>query len=920
MSALRRFVDIRAGERRPVILCAAVLFSMVGGHMMLETARDALFLGQLEAERLPLVYAALAGLALVATSGSDRLVRLAGRRNALVTTLTIAVYGTVLFFLLPATGPVVFALYLWSGLIGTVVVIQFWIFVGQLFTVDQAKRVFGLLAAGGALGALAGASASRFIVEVAPLEILLPSGAGMFMIAAFALTSFPPDGGPAASDEHQRKTAGSLRELFGRYPYLGKLIGLIVIATATVLIVDYLFKEAATRHVDDPRTELGPLFATYYAIFAAASLVFQLAGAGFLLRRLGVLSSLLVMPVLLLFGGAGTALLGGALVGAVIAKGVDGSLRHSLHRVSTELLWMPLPGDVRARAKGLLDAGLTRGVQAGTAAALLGLAAIGWASPAILGSVVAGLAVLWVILALSLRRPYVNLYRQGLARRSVESLAELDLNSLEVLVEALSSADDREVIAAMKLLAGKNRSRLIPSLILYHGSTEVLLEALRLVATDQRDDWIPIARKLLGHEDELVRANALGALARRGELPADLTGALDDVSDAVRARSVFWQVQLDQGDDPAGCGAVRDLLAEPVNNAVLAELLRAIAEDGDGRWSDLVLELLDSPDPEIGQLAVSATAVLGDTRFIPLLIGRLGQRRGRSAVRTALLEIGEPALEALCEALRDRATSAQVRVHLPRSIALFKSPEAARFLLEHLAVEPLGLVRYRVLKVLARLVVDIGLRLPRELVIARLAVNLREYFRLLALEAPLSRGTYELPPEAVESSELLRGLLADKLTQSLERCFLLLQIAHPTEDISAIEAAVRGGDKRNRANALEFVENLTMGYRRYPGGAEVREQLRLALDDLGAVAKLRRLAESVTIERPETYDASIVALAHDSDQTTAAIAVYHALLLDVPHLVSEVEALVTARAMLESVGAEIAGLSGLAPRLTSDNP
>ena len=910
MSALRRFVDIRGDERRSVVLCTLVLFSMVGGHMMLETARDALFLGKLDANRLPIVYAALAGLAMIATTGSDQLVRIAGRRNALVTTLTVAVYGTILFYLLPHTGPVVFALYLWSGLIGTVVVIQFWIFAGQLFTVEQAKRLFGLLAAGGALGALAGASASRLLVEVAPLELLLISGAGMFMLAAFLLTSFDPDGGRASAADAGRTAAGSIGSLFSRYPYLFRLIALIVIATATVLIVDFMFKEAATRHVDNPKTDLGPLFATYYAIFAAVSLVFQLVGAGFLLRRLGVLTSLLVMPMLLVLGGAGTALLGGALIGAVVAKGVDGSLRHSLHRVSTELLWMPLPGDVRARAKGLLDAGLTRGVQAGTAAALLGFAALGWATPMILGGVVAGLAVLWVILALSLRRPYINLYREGLSRRSVDSLAELDLNSLEVLVEALSSDDDREVIAAMKLLAAKNRARLIPSLILYHGSNAVLLQALRLVATDERDDWIPIARKLLTHDDELVRANALGALARRGKLPDDL-GSSDDVSHAVRARTVFWQVQLDDGEDPADCASVRELLDDELATEALAELLAAIAEDGDSRWSDVVLELLDSSDLEIGRLAVSATAVLGDTRFIPLLIGRLGRRKGRSSVRAALLEIGEPAFEALCEALRDSKTGAQVRVHLPRTIAMYKTPEAARFLLDQLSVERFGLVRYRILKVLARLVVDINLRLPREPIVERLAVNLREYFRLLALEAPLSRGTYELPPEAVESAELLSGLLRDKLSQSLGRCFLLLQVAHPTEDISAIAAAVSGVDRRTRANALEFVENLTMGYRRYPKGGQVREQLRLALDDLNAVAKLRRLDESLPLERPNSYDQSIIALAHDGDQTTAAIAVYHALLLDVPHLKTEVEALCTARAMLESVGTELAGLSGL---------
>jgi hypothetical protein len=289
---------------------------------------------------------------------------------------------------------------------------------------------------------------------------------------------------------------------------------------------------------------------------------------------------------------------------------------------------------------------------------------------------------------------------------------------------------------------------------------------------------------------------------------------------------------------------------------------------------------------------------------LPVLIARLGDRRGRGAVRSALLAIGEAAQTALAEALAAKDTAVPIRLHIPRSIALFRNPQAAHFLLEHLQREPSGAVRYRGLQVLARLAVDERIRLPREPLIERLAVNLREHFRLLSLLEPLGRGTYELPPEAVESADLLRGLLEDKRHQSLGRCFLLLQIAHPREDIRGIEAAVAGGDRRTRANGLEFVDNLTIGYRRHARGAEVHELLRLALDDLPIPAKLERAGPTVS-SRTLTYDQAVLALAKDEDETTAAIATYHALLLDVPHLRAEVAIMCRARPLIEKVGPEL---------------
>src|SRR5262249_29123994 len=90
-------------------------------------------------------------------------------------------------------------------------------------------------------------------------------------------------------------------------------------------------------------------------------------------------------------------------------------------------------------------------------------------------------------------------------------LPELDLGALEPLFAGLNSSRDGEVLASLELLAEQHRERLIPALILYHPSRDVVLRALELFAQMGRKDFVPIADRLDGHPDRDVAAAALRA-------------------------------------------------------------------------------------------------------------------------------------------------------------------------------------------------------------------------------------------------------------------------------------------------------------------------------------------------------------------------------------------------------------------------
>jgi ATP:ADP antiporter, AAA family len=889
MSGLfKRFVDLREGEGRPAMEAFLALFAFVAGHTILETARDALFLTKLHADRLTLVYAILAVLAFLTSALNTRFVMRFGRRNALIFTLMIAAYGTTVIYFEPKTPGVVFVLYVWSALLGTIINVQYWMFAAQLFTIAQGKRLFAPITSGGVLGAVSGASIAALSLRAVPIEGLLLVGAGFFVTSAIILTSVRTDEArpPIAAISAVRVTPakaleGGIVRFFREQPYLRRVAYLIALSTGAVLATDYLFKSVAAQLGSGE--ELGRFFARYYAVLNAIALIVQVGVASRVLRRQGVLFAVLVLPVLLFSGSVGVAAIGGLIALVLATKGADGALRHSLHRVSSELLWMPVPADARDRGKALIDGVLSRAMQAFTAGVILVLSVLGWSSPRTLAILVLVLASGWIVSAISLRRPYLDLFRQALRKGTLDldsTPDELDLNSVEAVLEILSSRDSQRVRAAMDLLVEKKRSRLIPGLILYHESEEVLIPAIQILCTDStRDSWIPLCERLLSDPRPKVRVAAVYALGRRGLVEA-IERALQDPDPGVRARAAFMHHYAKKdGSPPSDDPEIKKLLAlqGAELRAVELALLDAVHELGDARWADFILEMTASKDRDVVERAAIAMARVQDERFIPRLIERLDLRDGRGAIRNALVALGEPALEALEKALFDRNVDPRVRLHVPRTISKFVTQRAVDILTKNLVEEPSGAVRYKTLRGLGHLMRAGKLSIDRARIEVELLKNLIEHLRMLAISVPLSREMSSVSPEARSSASLLLGLLQDKAEQALERAFRLLQMAHPNEDLRSVYLALQSSDRRVRSHAQEFLDVLATSRAGSTAHDEdKRELMRIIADDLPVADRVSR-AERFLTAIPRTYAEALALLVRENDEYVASLAAYHAI-------------------------------------------
>src|SRR4029079_13379055 len=198
--------------------------------------------------------------------------------------------------------------------------------------------------------------------------------------------------------------------LFRNDPYIKALGGLVLVSTVALTLADYVFK-STVAHTIAP-AHLGTFFASFYMILNVLALGAQLVLAGWLLRVLGLHRTLWVLPAFVFLGAAGVAL-GGGLLGALLLKGADGTLRSSLQRAGTELLFVPLKDSLRARAKPVIDVVGQRGGQA--VASLLILAEITQnRGNTVLAAAAAGLSVVWIAWAADLKGHYLDLFRSAL--------------------------------------------------------------------------------------------------------------------------------------------------------------------------------------------------------------------------------------------------------------------------------------------------------------------------------------------------------------------------------------------------------------------------------------------------------------------------------------------------------------------------
>ncbi len=832
-------------DRRPVLAAATILFGIMLAHALLETARDALFLARLGPQRLAWAYLAMAGCATLAVRIVRRWGAMREPRRMLIAFLVFASAGTgVLATTVMLAPSAVFVLYVWTGFVATLIVPAFWTLLDHSLRVSEAKRVFGAIGAGGVLGAMVGSALSGVLGHWLGAQHLVTAGAVAFAVVAFTAMWLAPrnlldDIVPV------RRKADAETQLSRRYVQLVVVVGLI--ATITLTLGDLAFKRVLAEHV--AADDLATAFGAFYTLLNVLGLVIQLAVTPALLAHWGVAPALLVLPALLLSTSISFALTGG-LIPIVALKLADGSLRHSLQRSGSEILFLPLPGALRDRWKPVADAISQRAGQAIAALVTFALGSFA-AGVQVMGAVIAVLAVAWILLLVVTRSAYIAQFRAVLRGGDIvrdTRTPDIDAKAAELLVESLASPDEVEAIAALDLLARRAR---VPALVLYHPREAVVRRALSLLEGDLRPDVARVLGHLIEHSDPKIRAAALAAASRTGSNRLLLERAVHDADPDVRATALVGLT------DEAHVRLVSDGLAALLDGseADRVALAHAIGLAPHPRFRPMLYELLARREPPVTREVLRVFARVPDLADLDRMLELLEEPHVRGDVRKVFVAAGRRGLAKLIAALDDPRTPVAVRRHIPRTIGVFRSAPAAAALVARLPREPDGNTEFKILRAIGRLCeddpkiqVDVDVMhayAERSIADAARYAVLRD--RLDAERSPLSSG-----------GQLIRELLSEKRRWAIEHAFRAFGVMHPREDLHSVHDALIGSDEARRSAAREIVEALIP--------VDLRTPLFAVLDDLTPAQRRVRLGGLAPGPLP-TYEALLAAMLADTSES-----------------------------------------------------
>lgn len=811
----------------------ATLSLMMAAHAALESARDALLLQALSPDALLWSYVAIAIFAL-------GLGRLPKRRRPLALPSVLAlgsVFSIASWFLLPILGPLGAALfYVATALYATIAVPRFWLLLADRFTVRDAKRYYAWIGAGGIGGAVAGSAVSASLLPFVAVRDLLFAGAAFYAVAAVVSRWLAAGAAPSSS---KRPPANVSRHRSSR-EYLRRIVTASLLASATFTVIDYLFKSVAAATI--PAEDLASYFARTYAGMNTVALGAQLFLAPVLLRRLGTHAAAALLPTLLLAASGGFAAVGWPLL-ALGAKGADGALRNSLHRVTSELFYFPLSDDVRQRWKATSDAFGQRGGQAIGALILLALVAAG-GTARFVALLAAVFAIAWLAVARSMRAPYAALFREGLRRGTMPvDVRPLASDTLQTILESFSSRDEAIVCSAIDFLAHHGNERLIPSVLVHHPSRRVALRALELLARARPAELAELAQPLLHHADGAIRAATLRLFMQQRRDPQDALRALEDPSADVRATAMLVLSSSAEHREQAA-SQIEAILAAELPEPKMA-LARAIQADPRPDLIPLLLRLLETPALFVRREALRAMERLPDRAFLPRLLPLLAELRILPDVRRAILASSFGDSSVVEGWLRDESLPRGVRRHVPRTLSAFETPEAAAALADRLEKEPDGAVRFKILRGLGRMRANRpSLPLDDEV--------LRRYARV-CLDRAILMLEYRAAIAAVDDAnatqdrlqELLIALLRDKEMHALERVFRAIGVVQPELALEDVWRGVRAPDARSRDAALEIVDTLS---------PELRYRLLVMVQDTPDPEKLRAV-NGETLGRKRALDA-----------------------------------------------------------------
>jgi AAA family ATP:ADP antiporter len=296
--------------------------------------------------------------------------------------------------------------YVWASVFALFVVTVFWGFMVDCFGNAQSKRLFGFIAVGSSLGAIAGSALTAALAQILPpFTLLLAACLPLEAACACARMLHRRFGGNAdpvrAENRPLAGGAWSGMAIVFRSPYLMGIAGYILLMTYASTVLYFVQADLVRAALAD-RAARTALFAQIDLWSNICTILLQVWLAARIIRWLGVGVTLAALP---LVTGAGFLWLGTApqLAVLIALQVAYRALRYGLAKPTREVLYTVLGREEKYKSKAFLDTAIYRGGDLASGWIFTGLKALGLSIGAI-ALAAAPLAALWALIALWLGR------------------------------------------------------------------------------------------------------------------------------------------------------------------------------------------------------------------------------------------------------------------------------------------------------------------------------------------------------------------------------------------------------------------------------------------------------------------------------------------------------------------------------------
>ncbi len=818
-------------ERSKLLAMMGLYFLVLFAVGILRPIRNALALDGLGDTRFYQVYL-VSGVVIFAVPPYNRLANRIQWRILIPAVAAFFALALLVLRLLYSDGSTVFGMvfYGYYDLFAAALVTQFFMAVQVFFNARNAKSAIPLVIVGGSLGATMGGFTTGLLSEAigAPNLMLVASA----FIAAFAAAlpfvwaGYPPIRPPSKKARKQGFSATEFARVFS-HRHIRLIAALVLITVLAKTMVDYEFNEVTRMYVGN-RDAISSFQG--WVLGATQWLpILVLLVLGPVLKRWGVGLAVLILPVVMLMTTLGLALVFGVWM-AVAAKAADSTFRYSAERTAREVLYVPVPTDLKLRAKAYVDMALEKGVGKVLSALVIflllpavGMRGIPW--------VIAALCVVWTLGALAVRREYLAALSDSIRGRFASlqgGFATLTERSTLAFIEDALRGDPIQAAFALDLVEEAGRVDAQPlademELLLDHDAPELRARVLRLLA--RFPGLVPQERIRASLSDpaQPVRQGAVAALAAGVSSAEDrvglLRGLLDSPEPLVRHATLS---ALIGGDVACERSAVigRDYVLERLNASgpelprtaeAREELALALGlVHGEDPAPGVLERLLDDSEPRVARAALLSAGVLGRADLAPRILHALSRAELHEVARTSLVELGERVMDSLRTSLMDPKVDRRIRLRIPGVMARISTRSSVEALLE--ALTSPGLERGLQLRILEALDKLRGKSDPVEtlqfdpvllLPLVRGEADRAERYRVL-------RGGVR-PAEGSSPGVDLLGRALDEAWLDCRECvFRALGLVFERGQMRQAHLTLRMGDERARANAVEWLEE-TLG-------------------------------------------------------------------------------------------------------------